>query len=459
MSTEASSYQYLVDNPQFPYCNGCGHTWINRSLAGALAKLKVKPTKVNLVSDIGCVGLVDKLFLTNTIHTTHGRSTAFASGLQIADEVLFDNDAIHVVMIGDGGATIGLLHLVEAAKLNANITVILHNNFVYGMTGGQNSGLTPEHFRTATTMAGSITPSIHIAKLLEAAHAGFIARKLATDKDLDDTIVDAINYKGFSLVEVIELCTGYATKWNDMSKSDIENILINIDSNERGNIVERTDRQSYTEVYKNNFPKKEITQKYSSKNIITVDNPKNIDKEISIVVAGSAGEGVQFASRVLIESALLHGLNVVQKNDNPVTIGTGFSISEVKFSSKEIYYSGVDLPDFILISSIDGLNRSKEFLDNIMEAEDAHSTILIDTSFVEGLNKYIAKAASKFTVISTDFRKQASNAKSINFVMLGYFYQLVKDLDFSLLETAINNSGKNSESIVENAKKGFGLNL
>ena len=168
------SFQYLVDSPQFPYCAGCGHTWINKALAKALETMQIKPTLVNLVTDIGCVGLVDKLFLTNTIHTTHGRSTAFASGLELADKVLYDGKAVHVVMIGDGGASLGIQHLIEAAKLNLNITVLLHNNFVYGMTGGQNSSFTPEDFRTATTMSGNLTPALHIANLLEASHASYI---------------------------------------------------------------------------------------------------------------------------------------------------------------------------------------------------------------------------------------------------------------------------------------------
>ena len=153
---------YLNQHEQFPYCSGCGHTWINKSLAEALSELAIKPSKVNLISDIGCVGLVDKMFKTNTIHTTHGRSSAFAAGLSLADQILYDGNDTNVIMIGDGGATIGLLHLIEAAKLNLDLTVLLHNNFVYGMTGGQGSGLTPEDFKTATALEGNLSPAINI---------------------------------------------------------------------------------------------------------------------------------------------------------------------------------------------------------------------------------------------------------------------------------------------------------
>ena len=244
---------YLNENQTFPYCNGCGHTMINKAVAKAMQKSNLKATAINLISDIGCVGLVDKMFLTNTIHTTHGRSTAVATGINLADEILYKSKSPNIIMIGDGGATIGLLHLVEAAKMNANLTVILHNNFVYGMTGGQNSGLTPENFKTATTLQGNLVPNIHIAKLLEAAHAGFIARKLATEQDLDDTILEAINYDGFALIEIVELCTGYATKWNDLSKKEIEKILENTDQEQRGILLNDKTKTSFSKKYQQAF--------------------------------------------------------------------------------------------------------------------------------------------------------------------------------------------------------------
>jgi len=432
-------YKYLIDNLDFPYCDGCGHTFINKKLADAFAKMDIKPSKINLVSDIGCVGLVDKMFLTNTIHTTHGRSAAFATGLQLADQILFDNDAIHVVMIGDGGSTIGLLHLVEAAKMNANITVILHNNFVYGMTGGQNSGLTPENFRTATTMSGAMVPNIHIVNLLAAAHGGFLARKLATDKDLDDTIVEAIKYPGFSLVEVVELCTGYAIKWNSLAKKDIETILENSDSGERGTLVKRNDRENFGSLYAKNFPKKELQDKIKTIEKRTIQDQIKLD----IVISGSAGEGIQFAAKTLIEAALKQGANVMQKNDNPVTIGTGFSMSEVKISSDEILYSGITSPDYLLIGSLDGFNRAQEFIKNTIN-EKAKSTIIIDSTLVEKLDKY-----DGFTVIPEDFRKQASSdTRLVNFLMFKKLYEIESKLNLEdLLETIKAN--KNSEAITK----------
>lgn len=427
------SYKYLVDNPQFPYCAGCGHTWINKALAKSLEKLNIKPSSVNLISDIGCVGLVDKLFLTNTVHTTHGRSTAFATGIELADKVLYNGDAINLIMIGDGGASLGIQHLIEAAKMNLNITVLLHNNFVYGMTGGQNSSFTPENFKTATSMSGNLTPALNISKLLEAAHASYISRKLATDKDLDDAILEAIRHQGFALVEIIELCTGYATKWNSMTKSDVKEILDNMDCGKLGTIVKK-DREDFSKLYKKSFPKKDTQLKH---NLINKEEIET-NYKLEIIMAGSAGGGVQFCARTFCEAALANGYNIMQKNDNPVTIGTGFSLSEVIISSKEISNFELDKPDYFLISSLDGLKRVWNLL-------NADSKIIIDSSLNEDLKKH--PDSKRFKCHSKNFKLLSESPKDLNFALLSNLYNLEKKLDKRKLVEILKL--KNHQSIIK----------
>ena len=168
-----------------------------------------------LTTDIGCVGLADSLFpYLHTVHTTHGRSTAMATGMALAEAVLPTKGLKPIVMIGDGGAMIGLLHLVHAAQLNVDVTVLVHNNFLFGMTGGQHSAFTPLDWITATTPEGNWIPPLDLLALLRTAHAGFLARQFATDSNLDAVIADAIDFPGFSLVEILETCTGYGTLRN-----------------------------------------------------------------------------------------------------------------------------------------------------------------------------------------------------------------------------------------------------
>lgn len=135
---------YMTHGAVMPFCKGCGHSNILKKMNDALAMLNLDPKDVCLVTDIGCIGLADALFdKVHTVHTTHGRSTGFATGLAVADKVLASKRMKTVVLIGDGGSMIGLLHIVNAALMNVDVTVIVANNFLFGMTGGQYFRLLP----------------------------------------------------------------------------------------------------------------------------------------------------------------------------------------------------------------------------------------------------------------------------------------------------------------------------
>ena len=221
-----ASPRYLSTDAPLPYCRGCGHALVVRHLSHALERLGLPERSVALTTDIGCVGLADSLFpYLHTVHTTHGRSTAFATGMALAELVAEPKGLKPIVLIGDGGAMIGLLHLVHAAQLNVDVTVLVHNNFVFGMTGGQHSALTPVSFVTATTPEGNWTPPLDLLKLLRSAHAGFLARQYATSSELETLIADAIAFPGFSLVEVLELCPTYGTRWNQLTGTALQEIV------------------------------------------------------------------------------------------------------------------------------------------------------------------------------------------------------------------------------------------
>ena len=122
----------------YPFCPGCGHSLILNSLNKALIQLQVDPEDIVIVSDIGCVGLSDKYFITNTFHGLHGRSVTYATGIKLANPELKV-----IVAMGDGGCGIGGHHLINAARRNIGVTVLVFNNFNYGMTGGEHSATTP----------------------------------------------------------------------------------------------------------------------------------------------------------------------------------------------------------------------------------------------------------------------------------------------------------------------------
>lgn len=368
------SLLYLNLKGLLPYCKGCGHILIAQALERALQRLQISPKDIAIFSDIGCVGLIDERVETpHTVHTTHGRSTAFATGLAITDGILSAGKMKSIVMIGDGGAIIGLLHLVQAALMNVDLTVLVHNNFLYGMTGGQSSGFTPQDFVTVTTPAGNFVPPVDLCKILEASHGGFIARKISTDKDLPDVVAKAIAYPGFAVVEILELCVAYAVKNNPITGKDLEEIGKR-QGYEFGILVE-SPRQEFSAAYRDRLSrlpgkkaKAEILEEFSS----------DLSHPYRILLAGSAGERVQSAASLFITSAAKAGLYATQKNDNPVTQGFGFSLSEIILNPVEVFYTGISSPDALIILSRDGLEEVEQRGD--FSRVSPSCVILVDSS-------------------------------------------------------------------------------
>jgi 2-oxoglutarate/2-oxoacid ferredoxin oxidoreductase subunit beta len=356
---------FLRDGPM-PYCKGCGHSLVARHLATALAQVGLEPRDVVMTSDIGCVGLVDPLFpAVNTVHTIHGRSTAVATGAVLADTLLGDGRLKNIVMLGDGGASIGLQHLTQAALLNVDVTVLLHNNMLYGMTGGQHSALTPERFATTTTPGGNWIPAIDMEQLMRGCHAGFFARQLATDHDLADIIADAIRYPGFALVEILELCVGFGVPLNHLDGKALRAIAAD-QGWKLGLRFRRADRPPYHVAYRERFPVPDGgarvgngASEHAGNGAAAPAFAHELSRPLRLVLAGSAGERVQTAAAVLCHAALAAGLHCVQKNDYPVTVGSGFSLSEVTLSPEPILYTGIEHPDAVIVTSADGVREVK----------------------------------------------------------------------------------------------------
>jgi len=352
----------LTGDAKLPYCRGCGHALVVRQLSRALDGLCLPPRSVALTTDIGCVGLADSLFpYLHTVHTTHGRSTAMATGMALAEAALPPTGLKPIVMIGDGGAMIGLLHLVHAAQLNVDITVLVHDNFLFGMTGGQHSAFTPLDWITATTPEGNRVPPLDLLALLRTAHAGFLARQFATDSNLREVIADAIAFPGFSLVEILEICTGYGTTRNKLTGNALREVAIRQGCS-IGRMAAEQQRPTFVTVYRKQVEsRKPVQEKPDLDSLISnfqfpVSRLQD-SKKLHIVVAGTAGERVQSSAALLCRAALSAGLYSTQKNDNPVTQGSGFSLSEICLSPQPIDYTGMERVDVVIAVSQDGWNE------------------------------------------------------------------------------------------------------
>jgi len=168
---------------------------------------------VAMISGIGCTGRMPVYVDFNTMHTTHGRALAFATGLKMVRP-----DMRVIVIMGDGDAlTIGGNHFIHAARRNIGLTAIIVNNFVYGMTGGQHSSTTPTGTLATTAPYGHIEQPFPIVELAQASGAAFIARSTVYHiKELEKQIAQAIGKDGFSVVEAVSYChttLGRINKW------------------------------------------------------------------------------------------------------------------------------------------------------------------------------------------------------------------------------------------------------
>jgi 2-oxoglutarate ferredoxin oxidoreductase subunit beta len=205
MAKQTIEYGKYLRLEKFPliWCPGCGNGTVFKAILRAVDRLGLDNDEVCMVSGIGCSSRTPGYADFNTLHTTHGRAIAFATGVKMARPEL-----TVIVVTGDGDATaIGGNHFIHAARRNIDITVVLFNNWIYGMTGGQASPTTPEGKKGSTAPYGQIEPNFDIVSLASGAGASFVARQtVAQPVQLDKLIERGIKKRGFSLIEAMTTC-------------------------------------------------------------------------------------------------------------------------------------------------------------------------------------------------------------------------------------------------------------
>jgi len=197
----------------FPHmwCPGCGHGIVLNGLIRAVEELGINKNDIVMVSGIGCSSRISGYLDFHTMHTIHGRALAFATGIKMSRPELN-----LIVPMGDGDAlAIGGNHFIHAARRNIDITAIVMNNRIYGMTGGQYSPLSGLGVLATTAPYTNIDHSFDVVKLAAAAGATFVARSTAYHvQQLTDVIKQAITHKGFSVVEILSQCPTYFGRKN-----------------------------------------------------------------------------------------------------------------------------------------------------------------------------------------------------------------------------------------------------
>jgi len=198
------------------WCPGCGHGIVMANMIRAIELNGLKKDEVVVVSGIGCSSRMPGYLDFHTLHTLHGRALAFATGVKMGRPEL-----TVIVPMGDGDAlAIGGNHLIHAARRNMDLTAIIMNNSIYGMTGGQYSPMTPFAKKATTAPLGTIEHALDLMELARGAGASFAARTTTYHaKEMIKIIAKAIKHKGFAIVEVMSQCPTYYGRKNKLGSA------------------------------------------------------------------------------------------------------------------------------------------------------------------------------------------------------------------------------------------------
>ncbi len=331
------------------FCPGCSHERITQVLDKAFQQMGCNADRIAMVSDIGCSGLFDTFFHTHAFHGLHGRALTYAAGLKLARPEL-----TVVVTMGDGGQGIGGAHLLAACRRNLDLTLLVLNNFNFGMTGGQYSATTPPEAAVGSGFLNRLERPLDICAVAETAGAPYVVRCSAYRNDLADVIRQAIEYKGFSVLDIWGVCPGRFSKRNRLTPKAIDEALARLAPIE--GVVPENQRLEFGEHYRRLAaaqpavpPPLSVAPKFAP-----VDNARR-----EIILLGSAGQRILTAGELLCLSGLHAGLQASQKNDYDITVLRGPSISEVILSPGPIGYAGIDRPAVTVALGAEGVARRK----------------------------------------------------------------------------------------------------
>jgi len=397
------------------YCPGCTHEKITTGLDKAFGRLNLLPDKTVIVTDIGCSGLFDTFFNVHALHGVHGRALTYASGLKLADPEL-----TVIVTMGDGGLGIGGAHVLASCRKNLDITLIILNNFNFGMTGGQYSATTPTDAIVGSQFLNQAEIPLDICGIAQSAGATYIDRCSGLDADLPEKIATAVKHKGFSIIETLGMCTGRYTKNNRLTPKVLDQMIDDLP--EKNGIIEKNQRPEYGERYR-----------ALAKRMDIFPEPVTIEKKIDVqnyqrqevVILGSAGMRIVTAGDIVCYAGLCAGMNVSMKNDYNITVLRGQSVSEILISPERIGYTGIESPTVVLALSDEGVQRRKKIF----------ATLKPNTFVLKEKSVAIPETPAK--IIEIDFKKLKIKKQDWALASLGVIANKEKAINKEMLRTAL----------------------
>ncbi|MGD8371960.1 MAG: thiamine pyrophosphate-dependent enzyme [Syntrophobacterales bacterium] len=418
-------------NPDRPpvFCPGCSHDRSLKALDQAFQKMGLKGSDVVIVSDIGCSGLFDTFFNTHALHGLHGRALTYGAGIKLAQPQLKV-----VVTMGDGGLGIGGAHLLAACRRNLDLTLLVLNNFNFGMTGGQFSCTTPEQASVASGFLNVLEKPMDVCTVAASGGAPFVARASVYKKELSKLLVEAISYDGFSVVDLWGICPARYLKRNPLSPKDIEAGITELPPFE--GVVTANERREYGSHYREKSVGEGAAPDW--RGIEKVFEP-SVKARREVVLLGTAGERIITAGNLLAHAAILAGMHITQKNDYNITIMRGPSVTEIIVSPEPISYTGVEQPDVIVALSEEGVRRGW----NLFNKVGAEGRVILSAGV-----KIPATAAK---ILETDFKAKGIKKKERALAALTLLAKSGDPVTLEMLREAISQNfhGKRREEAEE----------
>jgi 2-oxoglutarate ferredoxin oxidoreductase subunit beta len=427
------------------WCPGCSNGIVAKALMRAIEKLGLEQDRVCLVSGIGCSSRLPGYLDFKTLHTRHRRPLAFASGLKLARPEL---DVI--VITGDGDAlAIGGNHFIHGARRNLDLTTILFNNCVYGMTGGQLAPTTPLGMFASTAPYENIEPPFDACKLAAAAGATYVARGTTYKiQQVERLIVEGIRHKGFALIEVMTNCNTYYGRLNDKTAIDLlrweKQAAVDSELFEAMEPAERKEKFPVGLLHSDSRPEymelcdelvararqEAQAEQEQQREPGPAERPANpLPSPLAVRLSGAGGQGLIFAGVILAEAAgVYEGRHVLQNQVYGPEARGGASKAEVIISDQAI--------DFPMVTEIDlHLALTQEACDRYSSDLKPTGTLIVDATNVSAIPPG-EFAVYRLPIIETA-RKKLGKAPVANVVSLGIAATLTRLVGRDALERAV----------------------
>lgn len=404
------------------FCPGCSHDRITQTLDRAFQNMGLKGEEIVIVTDIGCSGLFDTFFNTHAFHGLHGRALTYATGLKMAQP-----DLNVIVTMGDGGLGIGGAHILSACRRNLDVTLLVLNNFNFGMTGGQFSVTTPSTAQVGSGFLNRLELPFDICRVAASAGAAYVRRCSGFAKNLWQEIENAVRFEGFSVLDIWGICPGRYTKRNKLTPRIIEESLAKMPPIK--NPVPENQREEYGRRYRNLAAGQ---KQVSPPKTMTVQFDPIDRKRMEVVILGSAGQRIITAGEILCLAGLTAGFQTTQKNEYNITVLRGPSITEVILSPQAIGYTGIERPDVVLALSQEGVDRRKRLFD------------LLDNSVLILQAPGVLIPSCNAEIFPTNFKSQKIKSTDWALAALIMLAKMNRVIHLEMLKTALKYKFKNN---------------